>query len=134
MYSNPKDIKYRGFLSVQGMPDIVIPNPPPHVMYQYLDCDYDALRAYIIGYLPPTVGDDTIRLGRVYMVDVDVQGVRDYLNVPEDKATKVARVLLDVVNHITSQEIDDVRDRLEGELNDLIPASMLIIMGGPASE
>lgn len=130
MYSNPKDIKYRGFLSVHGMPDIVIPNPPPHIMYQYLDCNYHALKAHIRGYLPPLVEGGDIRVGRAYMIDVDVQGVRDYLNVPEDKATKVARVLLDVVNHITSQEIDDVRDRLEGELNDLIPASMLIIMGG----
>lgn len=61
-------------------------------------------------------------------MDVDVQGVRDYLNVPEDKATRLARVVLDVVNHITTQEIDDVRDRLKGELTDLIPASMLIVM------
>jgi hypothetical protein len=128
MYSNHRDIKYRGFVTVQGMPDVVIPNPPRDVLHQYLDCNYDALKAYIRGYIPPSRGDDDIRVGGVYMVDVDVQGVRDYLNLPEDKATHLARVMLDVVNHITSQEIDDVRDRLEGELTALIPASMLIIM------
>jgi hypothetical protein len=129
------------------MPDIVIPNPPDSsILYQYLDCNYDALESYLRDYLvgaavPPMtcklkdVGDSTLYpkgVGdEVYIVDVDVQGVRDYLNVPEDKATRLARVLLDVVNHITSQEIDDVRDRLEDELTDLIPTSMLIIMGEP---
>lgn len=122
MYSNPKDMRYRGFLTVQGMPDIVIPNPPSNILRQYLDCNYEALRAYIREYLPSPIGWH-------YIVDIDVEGIRYCLSVPEDKATRLARVMLDVVNHITSQEIDDVRDRLEGQLNDLIPTTMLIIMG-----